>query len=420
MTDYTPDDEASSDDARAVISGLDGFIATVVTPLETKNSELLGNPRLTYDENGRYSAEVLDLMRRVREASAQAGYYTMFSPRSVGGAELGPTAYYRVWEHLYYHYGPARKLPYQAIGHWTSGPSFLCDSLSDRLRATVVADLMSGRATTCFAMSEPDAGSDAWRISTRATKVDSGWRITGTKQWISNSPHARYAWVFAVTDGERFARQSGGLTCFLVPTDSPGFTVDSIIKLYGHIGGNESILSMTDVFVPDENVVGTIGAGFPMALSGVALGRLYNAGRCVGLARWALDRSVEYSQVRETFGRRIADHQAVAFMLADSAMDIHAASAMALACAQRLEHRPAKELAVEVAMVKAFCTEMCFRVFDRSIQIHGGMGLVNESKLYDGWHQARTLRIADGTSEVLRTTVAAGLLRPRGTEFLAR
>ncbi|MEO7370326.1 MAG: acyl-CoA dehydrogenase, partial [Ilumatobacteraceae bacterium] len=273
----------------------------------------------------------------------------------------------------------------------------------------VLDKFVSGEETMCFAMSEPDAGSDAWAMSTRASREGDGWVLNGVKQWITNSPWAQYALVFAVTNEQLRASRKGGITCFLVPTDSVGYRIDSVISLFGDVGGNESIISLTDVHVSAECVVGEVDEGFALAVGGVALGRIYNAGRCVGLARWALERATEYAKERKTFGKAISEYQGISFQLADSAIEIYATKSMSMDCAQRLER--GEEASRELAMVKAYSTEMCFRVYDRCMQVHGGMGLTNEMRLYDGWHLARIIRIADGSGEIMRRNIARALLR---------
>lgn len=390
-----------------VVEGLHAFVDRFVVPLEAKHEETLNNSRLLYGSDGSYSTETRGLIREVRMRSAEAGYYTLFTPTEVGGAELGPIAHYEIWESLYSTYGPGRLLPYEAIAHWTAGPGFLLTLMHPALRAAVADELMSGRSACCFAMSEPDAGSDAWNMTTRATRDGDTWVLNGVKQWISNSPQAQYAVTFAVTDPELYRDRKGGISCFLVPTDTPGFAIDSVVKLFGHVGGNEAILSLTDVRVPSTNLIGPLGGGFKLAIKGVALGRMYNAGRCVGLAMWALRQATEYAAQRETFGKPLSEYQGVTFQLADSAMDIYAGRTMAMDCAAQLE---AGSRAVrDMAIVKAYTTEMCFRVYDRAMQVLGGMGLTNETKLYDGWHQARIVRIADGSSEIMRRTIAQRL-----------
>jgi acyl-CoA dehydrogenase len=394
-----------------VLDGLSGFVDGVVVPLEEAHADLLSDARRVHAPNGAYSPDVRSLLRTVRERSAVAGYYGMFAPESVGGGGLGPVALYEAWRHLHARYGPGRILPYAAVAHWSYGPSVLCTHLTETAADRMLADFVAGITTSCFAMSEPDAGSDAWAMRTVARRDGDGWRITGTKQWITNSPEADWVFVWAVTDPELQRSRSGGISCFLVPTSAPGFGVDSVITLFGQVGGHEGIISFDEVHVPAEALVGRLDQGFRLALEGVSTGRLYNAGRCVGLARWALDRAAGYVTQRHAFGRPIAEYQGVSFPLADSAVEIYAADAMARETAVRLERGAVAHH--EVAMTKVFTTEMCSRVYERCMQVHGGMGLTTEMRLYDGWHQARLVRIADGSAEVLRRNIARGVLTGR-------
>jgi acyl-CoA dehydrogenase len=392
----------------SVVAGLIDFVDKTVVPLEDANAQILEDSHQLYDETGAYSEPVRKLMRQVRAASAEAGYYAMLCPEDVGGGGLGAVSSYYVWEALYHRYGPARLLPFHTVAHWTSGPSYLCRHMSPDVRAEILPGLMSGNITMCFAMSEPEAGSDAWAMRTSAVRDGDEWIINGTKQWISNSPYAQYALLFATTDQEASGRHRGGISCFLLPMSTPGVAIDSVIKLFGHSGGNEAILSFTDVRVGADCLVGEVGRGFELAVGGVSLGRMYNAGRCVGLARWALERSVSYAKQRKTFGRPISDYQGVAFPLADSAIEIQATKLMALDCARRIDN--GERATRDMAMVKAYATEMCFRVYDRCMQVHGGMGFTNEMKLYDGWMQARVIRVADGSGEIMRRNIARSLI----------
>jgi acyl-CoA dehydrogenase len=244
-------------------------------------------------------------------------------------------------------------------------------------------------------------------MRTRAEPSGSGWRISGTKQWITNGPYADYAVVFAVTDAAAVGARRGGVTAFLVATDAPGFQVDSVIRMYGHGGGDEAIISLSDVEVGAESVLGEVGAGFRLALSGVSTGRLYNSARSVGLARWALERAVAYANDRVTFGRPIMDNQAVSFPLAESSTDLWAARLMGIACARRLDRgEPAR---TELAMTKSFSTEMAVRVLDRAMQVHGAMGFTNETGLSEAWQQVRRICVADGSSEIMRRQIAKAI-----------
>jgi acyl-CoA dehydrogenase len=233
--------------------------------------------------------------------------------------------------------------------------------------------------------------------------------MDGTKRWISNGPYAHHALVFAVTDPDQAARRQGGISCFLVDAHWPGYEVASVMRVYGHVGGMEAVLKFQGLRVPHDRVLGEVDRGFDIALQGVNTGRLYNCARAVGLSRWALERAVRYAQERVAFGQPIAEYQGVQWLLADSAIETYAARMMGLNCAWRAERG---EAAVkETAIIKAFATEAGFRTIDRCMQVLGGIGLSNDAKLYDAWHQLRTVRIADGSAEIMRRTIARRLLR---------
>ena len=191
-------------------------------------------------------------------------------------------------------------------------------------------------------------------------------------------------------------------------TDTPGFSVPSVIPVMGHLGADIGIITLDQVRVPDGHRLGAVGRGLTVALDGVNAGRLSMAASCVGLARWALEQALEYVKVRKTFGRPIAEHQAVQFLLAECAMDIYASKSMIQHCAWLVDQ--GQTATKEVSIVKASATEMVGRVMDRCIQVHGGMGLTNELRLEEGYRWARTMRIPDGTSEIQRRTIARRLL----------
>jgi acyl-CoA dehydrogenase len=391
-----------------VLAGLRSFIDSYVVPLETENAGLLKD-RCRYTEHGGYTADYVKLLKTVRAESARAGYYTMFCPEDIGGGGLGYEVMVRAYEMLYHLYGPGRSLVTSTLAHWTTGPSYLCSHLSGPLREALLDDIVSGQVSMCFAMSEPDGGSDAWNMSTAAVRDGGQWCVNGTKQWITGSPYADYCFLFAVTDRTLARARKGGITCFLVPMTSPGVSVDSVIRMFGHIGGNEGIVSFTDVRVPDEHVVGELGAGMHLALRGVNNGKVYNSGVAVGIARWAFEIAAEYAGTRHTFGAPISRHQGVSFKLADSAIEIHAARLVALDLARRLDQG---ELALrELAMSKVHCVEAAYRVVERCMQVCGAMGLTNEMRLTDGWHHLRSLFLADGSAEVLRRAIANYVLK---------
>jgi alkylation response protein AidB-like acyl-CoA dehydrogenase len=278
---------------------------------------------------------------------------------------------------------------------------------SEEAREAILPSLLNGSMTMCFAMSEPDAGSDSWMMRCRAVPVEGGWMLSGTKQWITNGPYADHAFVFAVTDLEDVAARRGGITAFIVPTNAPGFRIDSTIRMFGHHGGDEAIISLNDVFVPDTGVVGDVGRGMHLALSGVSTGRFYNAARSVGLAQWALELALAYAEERVTFGKPLIENQGIAFPLADSAMEIHAARLIGLDAARAYD--AGHEVRKELSMAKAYATEAAVRTIDRAMQVHGALGFTNELRLSEAWQQARRICVADGSAEIMRQQIVKHL-----------
>jgi acyl-CoA dehydrogenase len=393
--------------ALEIVEGLRAFVAAEVMPRHERHAELFADPHRLYDESGRYCRQVRDLRAEVRTASAAAGYYTLFAPESLGGGGQGPVTMYAVWQDLFHRNGMQYWLAYDSVAHWVSGPSVTLGLMTEQTRAEILDGIMSGERTLCFAMSEPDAGSDVWRMRTHAERTDTGWRINGTKQWITNGPYADYALVFAVTDHDAAKTRKSGISAFLVPTRADGFRMDSVIKMFGHPGGNEAILSLTDVDVADDQLVGELHRGLAVGLAGIGQGRLYNAAKAVGLARWGLERALNYAKDRVTFGKRLIDHQAVAFHLAEAAMEILPAHLLGLHAAEQLEQgRPAL---METAMAKATSVEMSARVLEKAIQVLGGIGFTNELGLTQAWQEERIVHVADGSAEMQRRIIAGRL-----------
>lgn len=395
----------------AVGDALQRFIDQEVVPLETANAALLSSPRRIYDESGRYTPEVLELRGQVRRKSAEAGFYTMFGPESLGGGGLGPVAAVYLNAVLSEKAGPGRVLVHPVVipSPFTNGLSPVLTNLRPELHARYLPGLATGERSLCFALSEPDAGSDVFAIKSRAIRDGDDWVLNGTKQWITNGPYADHVMVFAVTDPEKAAARKGGVTGFLLNADQPGFSVVSTIPTMGELGAEIGILSFDNVRIPDDHRLGPVDEGLKVAMTGVNTGRLGLSATCVGLARWALTQALDYAASRKTFGTAIANQQAVQILLADSALDLYAAETMLMDAAQKLEQ--GRGALAELSMVKWHCTEAAHRVFDRCIQVHGGMGLTNELRLEAGFRFTRTMRIPDGTTEIQRRTVARDLLK---------
>lgn len=396
-------------DDQLVVNGLLDFVGKDVVPREQSILDIMEDPRRRYDESGREHLTISNAREATRISSATAGYYQMFCPEEIGGGDLPLRVSVLCWEALHHEYGPGERLAYATISHWASGPSLLWRDVSARLAKDIRPDVIAGRKAGCFGMSEPDAGSDAWGMKTRAVRDGDTWVISGSKQWTSFATTADYILLFAVTDPHKVQKRRGGITCFFVPMDAEGVRIESTIRLYGEIGGREAIITFDGVRVPDSERFGPVDEGFTLAMMGASQGRLYNAGRSIGLARWAIERTVEYMKSRQTGGKPIAEHQSLQHMLADSAVQVFAAKAMTLETAAKVD--AGEDARRDLAMAKLFSTNAAVDVFDRAMQIYGGMGLTNEVRLHDGWKTVRTLRIADGTDQILRNTIAKDLLR---------
>lgn len=391
-----------------VRDGVLRFVEAQVVPRIESSRALLDDQRLLYDERGRYSAEARELIREIRMLSAQAGFYTMCAPAEIGGGNLGHLAYYVAWEAIYHRLGGQGAIIPWVIAHWAFGPSRLLTQATSEARKRCLDDMMTGRTSMCFGLSEPGAGSDASMIKTRAVKTGAGWRISGRKLWTTNAPTAEWCIVFAITDAEKAARKAGGISAFLVPTDTNGFVVESVVRLFGHAGGHEGAVVLESVEVEPWQLVGEIDQGFKIALYGVSLGRVYNSARAVGQGRWALEMAIDYAKQREAFGAKIAEYQGISFPLAEAATELHAAHLMGLNAAMLLDR--GEKASKELSMAKFYSVQAGFRAVDRAIQTHGGMGLTNELGLVHAWQDLRIVNIADGTNEILARMIWRQLL----------
>lgn len=396
-------------DTQEIIRSLYKFIDKEILPLEEKHKEVL-DPRNYYQKDGRITAEALELKRKVRMRSSELGFYNMFGPEELGGGGLGAQTALFVSEALAHRYGPNHELIEKELipSSFTNGVSPVLKGLKQEYQEKYLPDILSGEKTLCFALTEPDAGSDIWNIQTKAVKDGDHWVLNGTKQWITNAPYADYALVFAITDPEAKEARKGGITAFFLETNTPGFDVTSIIPIMGNLGGIHGIISLENVCVHESQIIGELHDGFKRALGGISAGRLTLAGRCCGIAQWALDKAIDYSKERVSMKKKLTEHQMIQQLMAECALDIYTNKNAAINCAWQVDEgrTPVKE----IAMIKWGCTEMVNRVVDKVIQIHGGMGVSNELELEEAYRMIRPMRIFDGTSEIHKRTVARQLV----------
>jgi acyl-CoA dehydrogenase len=409
------------DIVKGATTGIQQFVDADVLPMEREMGDILIDERKFFDESGKARPEVMEARKQVRMKSSAAGYYGMFAPESVGGGGLGVRSMVFVEEALYRRYGPGRPLITWAKGFlsqptlasFVDGPSHMLVSVSEGVKKEYLPAISSGEKMVCFALSEADAGSDVWGIKTRAKRDGDDWVINGSKQWITNSPYADYAVVFAITNDDMIKERKGGISAFFVETDAQGYMFDGVLPVMGHQGGDCGSMSFDNIRVPADRLVGVQDQGFQIAMFGISEGRISISANCIGMCEYALDRSIEYSQQRMSFGKPISEYQAIQFMLADMAIDIYTMKYMVLQTAALVETFPQTgRLPVkEISIAKAYAVEKTQECYDRAIQVHGGMGLTNEMPLNEGFRIARTLRIPDGTGEIQRRTIARQMLR---------
>lgn len=268
-------------------------------------------------------------------------------------------------------------------------------------KARFAPELTSGRMIGAFALTEADAGSDAAAIRTRATRVDGGWRLSGTKQFITSGRIAGLAIVFAVTDPTAGKK---GISAFFVPTDRPGYSVDKVEHKLGQNASDTCALRFDDLFVEDELMLGSEGEGYRIALSNLEAGRIGIAAQSVGMARTALEIAVEYAKERKSFGKAIIEHQAVGFRLADLATRLEAARLMVLAAAALKD--AGEPCLTQASMAKLFASETAEQVVSGAIQTLGGYGYLEELGVAKIYRDVRVCQIYEGTSDIQRLVIA--------------
>lgn len=266
--------------------------------------------------------------------------------------------------------------------------------------------LCNGTARTCFALTEPEAGSDAAGLRTTARRVAGGWELDGIKHFITLADDAQLMMVMAVTDRSRRAR--GGVSAFLVDLPSPGLRISRVDRTMGTPAWTLAEITLSGVFVADSQVLGEVGKGFSYAMESLDEGRLNVASICLGAARWLLERSAAHAQSRSTFGAPLASRQAIQWMLADSATEIAAAEGLIKSALDAIEAgRPA---GASASMAKLYASEMAFRVADRAVQIHGASGVLDSSPIGAMFRDLRLFRIGEGASEIQRMLIARSVL----------
>ena len=344
-----------------------------------------------------------EIPRALLDEIAAMGLFGIGFPEEVGGQGFGKLGYTVVVEQL------ARANA--AIWNVVGGSIGLCATAlslgaDDAQKRRFLPELLSAKRIGAYALSEPGAGSDAGALRTRARRDGDAYVLDGAKTFITNAPIADVFVVFANVDPDAGSK---GITAFVVDRDTPGLRIGPSDRKMGLHGSTTAQIFFTDMRVSADRRLGDEGRGFPLALRTLDHGRLGLAASSVGAAQRLLEASIEYARSRKQFGKPIGANQAIQWMLADAATEIHASRLMVYDAATRVDR--GERITQRAAMAKLFATETLGRVADNAVQIHGGMGYMSELWIERAYRDARIARIYEGTSEIQRSVIAQSLLQ---------
>ena len=276
---------------------------------------------------------------------------------------------------------------------------------TDEQKRAYLPDMASGRKIGCFCLTEPQAGSEANNLKTRAALKNGKWVLNGSKLFVTNGKRAKVAIMFAVTDPELGKK---GLSAFIVPTDTPGFVVDRPEHKLGIRASDTCAITLQDCAIPEDNLLGQRGKGLAIALSNLEGGRIGIAAQALGIARAAFDAALAYAKERKQFGVALTEHQSIANMLADMHTRINAARLLTHHAARmRTEGLPCLS---EASQAKLYASELAEWVCSKAIQIHGGYGYLEDYPVERHYRDARITQIYEGTSEIQRMLIARSLV----------
>jgi hypothetical protein len=363
------------------------------TAREFTDKELIERTR----ENARNHHFDLDLVKKI----AAQGYLGAIVPPEYGGAGLDYLSYGLIVEEI----GRGDSAIRTVISVQTS---LVCSGIlrwgTEEQKTKYLPKLCSGEWLGCFGLTEPDTGSDAANQRTRARKTDSGWLINGAKMWISMGNYAKVALIFAQTDPELGYK---GLACFLVDTDQPGYKAQAIEHKMGLHASDTASIALEDVEVSDEDMLGTVGDGFKVAMSSLDSGRYSVAAGCVGICQGCVEESVSYAKEREQFGRPIASFQLVQAMIADMVLKTEA-SRMLVWRAGWLKDM-GRPNTLETSIAKLHATEASLECANLAIQIHGGAGYVDDHPVERYFRDARVTTLYEGTSQIQKLIIGRAM-----------
>lgn len=384
-------DFALSDTERDIRDWVRTFVQRELMPLE---SEVLRRERA--GEPGLSKNELKDLRQKARDA----GFWGVQTPEEYGGMGLSAVMTALVEVEL------GRTFVPFSFGGYADNILY---HANEEQKQRYLLPTIEGERKSCFAITEPGAGSDAKNLRTTAYKDGSEWVIDGEKTFITGGNDADFTMVFAVTDKEKGA--DGGVTCFLADRDM-GWKSEPI-EIMGELERRPAALVFDGVRVPEENVLGEVGQGFALAMQWIGRGRYLLPARALGGCERLLEMGLDYARNRHTFGEPIADRQAIQWMIADSAVEIEALRWLVLQAAWQVDSGGDSRHAQSIA--KLYGGVRANEIVDRVLQIHGGMGYTRELPIERWYRDLRLLRIFEGTDEIQRRTIARNLLKGHAT-----
>jgi len=349
------------------------------------------------DKTGRWPTELVERM-------GELGFLGVAVPPEWGGAGLDAIGYVLAMEEI--------SAACASTGVIMSvNNSLFCDPIvkfgTELQKRDVLTPAASGKALGCFGLTEPMSGSDAQTMITVGEQQgDGSWIVNGSKNFITNGPEADFILVFAITSREGGKAKH---TCFIIPTDAPGYSVGKHDEKLGIHAAHSCTVFLDNVKVPKEMVLGEPGSGFKVAMATLDGGRIGIAAQALGIAKAAFEKSVAYAKERKSFGKPIAEHQAIQFMLSDMATELDAARLLTLRAAS-MKDAGARH-SMESAEAKLFASEVATRIAHKAIQVHGGYGYTTEYGVERHYRDARITEIYEGTSEIQRIVIAANLLK---------
>ncbi|WP_440770480.1 acyl-CoA dehydrogenase family protein [Natronorubrum sp. DTA28] len=391
---------AVDDETGLILDSLDEFVAQEVEPIVDELGDVYTNPRKGHREDGRWTDELLEARDEIRRRSAGAGFYVMNLPEDVGGEDVSPVTWYRAKKHLASH-GPGI-VRYVLAG--PEGPKPLLLQAEGEQVERYLEPTVRAEQSTAFAQTEPGAGSDSPNMETRARKDGDEWVLNGQKQWITNAPYADFVQLFARTTPQEEVGRYGGITCFIVERDE--YELGSFNNAVGSVGSQAEIV-LDDVRIPESRVLGEVDGAFYAAMDFLSLGRLELGAEAVGYSEFLLEEATEYVTEREAFGRSIGDFQQVSAKLARGKAKTYAADAAGLKLAWKMAQD--ERTVMDSSVLKWFATNVMWEIADAAVQVNGANGLAEENPYMDLLHQARILRIVEGTDEIQLNTIAKSM-----------